>query len=200
MKKLLKWSAISILVLCLLVVAALLVIPMFVDIEDYKPRMEAMVSEQTGRQFRIGGGLELSLFPWAGIAFSDLTLGNPEGYDEKNFVAIRSFDVKVKLLPLLSRNVEVKRFVIEGPTITLEKSAAGEGNWEGLGGPPGEKTEAAPARPSGEALEGFPIKSLQVGECAVKEGTVLWIDHATGERKTLSDLDVILQDVCWTNP
>ena len=200
MKKILKWSGIGILGLIVLIIAALVLIPMFVDIQDYKPRLETLVSEQTGRDFRIGGDLELSLFPWVGVVFADLTLGNPDGYEEKNFLSVSSFDVQVKLLPLLSRDVEIKRFVIEGLTVALERSAAGKGNWEGLeGGPPADvKSPAGPA--GGGDLGDLPIKSLQVEECAVKGGTVLWIDHGPGTRKTLSDLNLDIKDLSLDRP
>ena len=71
MKRLLKWVLVLGGGLFILVVAALLIVPMFVDVQKYKPEIEKRVSEATGRPFSIGGQLELSLFPWAGLAFSD---------------------------------------------------------------------------------------------------------------------------------
>jgi len=194
MKKTFKWIGIGMLAFCVVIIAALLVIPMFVDIQDYKPRIETMVAEKTGRDFSIGGELELSLFPWAGISFSDLKLGNPKGYQEAIFLSIDAFDARVKLLPLLSKNIQVKRFIIDGPRLVLEKSADGRGNWEGLGERREPKEETVTAKE--EARSGaLPVKSLQVEECAVKNGSVLLIDDAAGTRKTLSDLNLELQNV-----
>ena len=138
MKKVIKWVAICGGGLIVLIILALLLIPMFVDVQKYKPVIEEKVAESTGRSFTIGDDLSLSLFPWAGISFSNLHFGNPSGFQEKDFITVKSFEVRVKLLPLISRDIQVKRFILEGARIVLEKNKDGLGNWEGLGGPPGE--------------------------------------------------------------
>jgi len=70
--KALKWVGIAFGCLIVLIVAALLIIPFFVDLNDYKPEIERRVAEATGRSFSIGGDIDLSLFPWAGVALADL--------------------------------------------------------------------------------------------------------------------------------
>ncbi|MBW1836947.1 MAG: AsmA family protein, partial [Deltaproteobacteria bacterium] len=97
--KVLKWILIIGGGLVVLVIAALLAIPMFVDINKYKPAIEKKVTAATGRPFSIGSDLDLSLFPFAGVRFADLQLGNPPGFKDKEFVKIKLFEVRVKLLP-----------------------------------------------------------------------------------------------------
>jgi len=204
MKNGIKWALIVGGALIVLVVAALLVIPMFVDIQKYKPEIENTVSEATGRPFTIDGELSLYLFPWAGLSFSDLHLGNPPGFEEKDFLSIKSFEARVKLLPLLSKDIQVKRFIIEDPRIALEKNKAGRGNWEGIGKPSGK----APSKPATEEEKppqkkpglGLPIKTLAVGEFAITKGAVIWVDHIKGERKEISDIHLRLQDVSLDRP
>ena len=89
MKKAIKWIAIVVGGLIVLVIVGLLIIPSFVDLQKYKPQIEEQVAKSTGRPFTIGGDLDLSLFPWVGVALSDLHLGNPPGFKEKDFVAIK---------------------------------------------------------------------------------------------------------------
>ena len=203
MKKVVKWGLIIGGAVIVLIVAALLIIPLFVDVEQYKPYVEKQVSEATGRPFTMGGDLGLSLFPWAGFSLSDLHLGNAPGFAEKDMVSVKSFEVRVKLLPLLSREVQVKRFVLDEPRIVLEMGKNGRGNWEGIGkpaeegeGPPSEE-EKAPEKESGT---GLPIKSLAVNEFAVQNGSLLWIDHASGQRQEISGLNLTLQDVSFDRP
>ena len=125
MKSILKWSAIIFGCLVVIIIAAMLLIPMFVDVKKYKPILESKVTEATGRSFSVGDDLRLSLFPWAGVAFSDLRLGNPDGFAEKNFVTVKSFEVRIKLLPLLSKDIQIKRFVLNEPRIVLIKNKKG---------------------------------------------------------------------------
>jgi AsmA protein len=64
--KAVKWIAIVVGALIVLVILALLLIPMFVDVEKYKPQIEQMVTESAGRPFRLGGGPELVSIPLGG--------------------------------------------------------------------------------------------------------------------------------------
>jgi len=199
--KALKWVLIVGGGVVALVIAALLIIPLFVDVEKYKPEIERQVASAVGRPFVIKGPLKLSLFPWAGVAFSDLHLGSPPGYKEQDLLFVKSFDVRMKLLPLLSRDVQVQRFVIEGPKIALEKNKAGRGNWEGWGGPPQKdvpKTGAPPA--SKGPMDGLPLKSLVIGEFAVRNGSVIYVDQSSGSRREVSELNLELKDVSLDRP
>lgn len=202
--KAIMWIGIVVAGLIVLIVLGLLIVPNFVDVEKYKPQIEQRVAEATGRPFNIGGELRLSLFPWAGLSFSDLHLGNPPGFAEKDFISVKSFDVKVKLFPLVFKNVQVKRFIMEGPRIVLERAKDGRGSWEGIGKPsakvpakPPEKKEKPPEQGRKEAI---PLKGLAVGDFSISDGSLLWIDHAKGARQELKDLIVRLQDVSLEQP
>ena len=119
MKTAFKWTAIAAAALVVVVIAALLIIPAFIDVNRYKPELEKYVSEATGRPLSVGGDVRLSLFPWAGVSFSDLKLGNTPAFAEKDFLTVKSFDVRVKLLPMLFKQVEVDRLVVLEPRIFL---------------------------------------------------------------------------------
>jgi len=196
MKKAIKWLLIAVGSLVALVIVALLVIPMFVDVQEYKPVIEKKVSEAAGRPFTINGDLRLSLFPWVGLAFSDLHLGNPPGFQEKDLLSIKSFEVKVRLIPLISKHIQVERFIVEGLRLALEKNKNGRANWEGLGKPSPEATTETPE----EQGEAFSIEGLAVGEFAVKKGSILWIDGVKGERKETLDVTLQMKDVSLDQP
>jgi AsmA protein len=202
MKKAIKWVVIVVCVVVVLVIIALLAIPVFVDLQSYKPRIEKLVSDATGRPFSIGGDIDLSLFPWVGFASSDIRIGNPPGFQENDFANIKGIEVRVKLLPLISRDVQVKRFLLEGPRIVLERNKDGAENWEGIGRPAGKTSQPAPQGKGteGEAEGGLPITGLAVAEFAIKNGAILWIDQEKGERREISQMTLILQDVSFERP
>ncbi len=208
MKNLIKWLLILGGLLVAVVVAAIVLIPMFVDVQSYKPEIEKKVSEATGRPFTLAGDLNLSLFPWVGVSFSDLSLGNPDGYQKKEFVKIKSFEARIKLMPLLSKDIEVKQFVLDGPEIYLEKRSDGQANWMGIGkttaGAEKQEMPAAPEKkaeqPSGEAGGDIPIKSLVVGEFAITNGRVIFSDQMAQTTKEISDINLRLTDVSLESP
>ncbi|MFC1489530.1 AsmA family protein, partial [Thermodesulfobacteriota bacterium] len=204
MKKVIKWGAILGGVLIALIIAALLLIPKFVDVQKYKPEIEKKVAEAIGRPFALGGDLHLSLFPWAGISCSDIRVGNPPGFTEKEFVTVKSIEVRVKLVPLISKDIQ-GRFILNGPRVVLERRKDGRGNWEGIAKPsdkaPTEpKTEGGKGVKGGAPLEGLPIASLAIEEFAITDGFVTWIDYAKGERKELTDATIRLKDVSLDRP
>jgi len=202
--KAVKWIIGIVVGLVVLVIALLLIVPQFIDIQKYKPEIEKQASQAAGRPLTIGGDLRLSLFPWAVIGLSDLHLGNAPGYKENDLLYVKSFDVEVKLLPLISKDVQVKRFVVDGLRLNLEKNKEGRGNWEGVGKTPDKAPPAPPkdtTRKEEEKVEGgFPLKALEVGEFAVKNASFLYLDQGTGEKKEISGLTLTLQDVSLDRP
>ncbi|MGD8469900.1 MAG: AsmA family protein [Desulfobacteraceae bacterium] len=202
MKKAIKWGLIICASLVVLVIAVLLIAPAFIDIRDYKPQLEQKVTEATGRPFSVGDDLSLSLFPWAGISFSDLQLGNPPGFSEKEIVTVKSFEVRVKLLPLISKDIQVKRFILNEPHITLVKNKNGQVNWAqpdtASKNTAGEKTAQASKSPAAEA--GLPIKDLTVAEFSIENGSITWIDHTVDTRKEITAVNLKLKDVSLERP
>ena len=201
MKSFFKWGAIIVGCLVVVIIAALVLIPMFVDVAKYKPVLESKVTEATGRPFSVGDDLSLSLFPWAGVSFSDLRLGNPAGFTEKDFVKVKSFEIRVKLLPLLSKDIQIKRFVLNEPQIVLVKNKKGLENWA-QPKPPAkdvseEKTPLTETAPGGM---GIPISALTAENVSINNGSLLWIDHTTDTRKEITDIDLILNDVSLNRP
>ncbi len=204
MNRIIKWVLIIGGGLMVVVVAALVLIPRFIDVKRYKPQIEAEVSKAAGRAFTLGDDLRLSLFPWAGVSFSDLHLGSPPGFEEKDFVVVKSFDVRVKLLPLLFKDIQVKRFILNGARVVLETHKDGRVNWEfkaksesGVS----QKTPLAVKKSNGDMTAGgLVLKGLTVGEFAVTDGSVVWLDHGKKTRKEISDVSLRLQDVSMDRP
>jgi AsmA protein len=200
MNKAMKWIFLIAGSLVALIVIAVIVLPMVINVEKYKPVIEQQVEKATGRSFSMGGDPKPSFFPWIGVRLSDLHLGNPPGFEEKDFVSVDSFEVRVKLLPLLSRNIEVKRFVVNNPVIVLEKRKDGKGGWEGLGRPAAKPAAEVNEKQTPASTGDLPVKGLLVGEFAITNGLIVWLDQAGGVRKEVKEIDLRLTNVSFDNP
>jgi len=160
-----------------------------------------MASGALGRPLILGGEIKLSLFPWVGVSLADVRLENPPGFREKNFLTVKAFDVRVKLLPLLSKNIQVKRLVLENPHIFLEKLKNGRENWEGFGGRGDKKIAERKEKMKAPATGGgTSIASLAVGEISISDGLVKWEDHASAETRKLAALNLRVRDVSLDKP
>ena len=204
MNRTVKWVLIIGVSLIAVFIAALILLPKFVDLKQYKPRIEAQVSKATGRAFSLGDDLHLSLFPYASLSFSDLHLGSLPGFKEKDVIIVKSFDVRVKLVPLLFKDIQVKRFLLKGARLVLETGSDGRSNWEFSAKTTPElsaKTPAETKKPKkAESGEGLSLKAFTLGELAVTDGSVLWLDHKKKERKEISDVTLLLRDVSLDRP
>ena len=203
MKKLLIWILAALGGLIALVIAAVLVIPMFVDVESYLPQIEQKVSEATGRPVSFGRDVDVSVFPWAGVSFDTMRIGNSQEFGEGDFVKVESFEVRMKLLPLLSKNVEIEKFVLNGPEVHLVKLADGSSNWQ-FG-----SQEAKSPQPSAEkgsqsqeqkTARNFQLASLEVGEFAVNGGRILYEDREAGLSKKIENITFHLKNVSLDRP
>ena len=206
MVRFLKWVIVTICILAGLIIGAAVLVPMFVDVGKYLPDIEVMVTRHTGRSFSMGDDIKLSLFPWAGVRLSDLTLGNPEGFEDKPMITVKSFEARVKVLPLFSKQIQVDKFIVASPSISLVKNKAGQGNWENIGpsdsggsdqGDPAQST--APSQETSAKTQtnstDLPIESLIVDRFAVINGFLSYVDKGSGLSKKISDLNLDLSGV-----
>jgi len=201
MNKVMKWGGIAVGICLVLIVGAVVLVPMFVDVQKYKPEIEALVTEQTGRSFSMGDDIKLSVFPWVGVSLSDLRMGNAKGFGGDDMISVKGFEVRLKVMPLLSRQIQVDTFIMDSPRIILSKNKAGKGNWENLG-PEGAKKEKSKAEvpPQDSSGGGLPIESLMVGKFSIVNGFLSYADQATGMSKKISDLNLDLLDISLDKP
>ncbi|WP_428622762.1 AsmA family protein [Sedimenticola sp.] len=177
MGKLFKILGGLVLVVLLLVVAAVIILPMVVDPNDYKDEIVSQVKAQTGRDLKIAGDLKLSVFPWLGVEIGGLELSNAKGFGDKPFAVVKSAAVRVKLMPLLSRQLEVDTVGLDGLALNLAKAKSGATNWDDLvkGGAPDEGDQ--PQAGEGEGLKGFVIGGVDISDARIS-----WDDQQAGQQ------------------
>ncbi len=132
MKTFLKIAVIVIGLLLVLIVVAAVVVPRVVDPNAHKDQIIALVERQTGRRLSIPGNIGISVFPWLGADVGAVELGNAAGFESPVFAKLEHVQVRVKILPLLSKRVEADVVTIRGLTLNLEKAKDGRTNWDDL--------------------------------------------------------------------
>ncbi|MBF0190620.1 MAG: AsmA family protein [Magnetococcales bacterium] len=209
MKKIVMGVLFSFIVLLAVAVA----IPLFVDPNQYKQEIAALVKEKTGRDVTVNGSMALSLFPWAGVSLEDVTLGDVPGFGSEPLARVARLEVRARLMPLLSKRLEADRIAVKGLQLKLVRDAKGRGNWESASGaekPPvatqapkaGAATDAKGAARSGPSTpvtgggdasapatgEGGGLKSITLGGVEILDAQVTWNNAVSGAQYTFKGL------------
>jgi AsmA protein len=166
------------------------------DPNQYKQRIIDAVREKTERTLKLEGDIRVSFFPSLGMAVSGLSLSEPES--DKLFVEARGVHVSLKLIPLLSRRVEVDEVSLKGVTVSVVRSREGKLNFEDLAGAgaaqpvagqpaPGPSEGAAPAKPDGTPEKEI---TIHIEGVSVEDGTIDYTDEAEGQRFSISRVNI----------
>jgi uncharacterized protein involved in outer membrane biogenesis len=109
---------------------AIAVVFLTLDVKAWGRIIAAEVEAATGRRLAINGelGLGLSLTPT--VIANDAVLANMATGSRPEMIVVRRLEVQLELLPLLEGEVRIKRLVLVGGEILLERDAKGRANWE----------------------------------------------------------------------
>jgi AsmA protein len=142
----------------MVLVAGLFALWLSVNPNDYKGQIAAAVKQSTGRDLNLGR-IHLSVFPWVALEFGPGSLGNPPGSGGEPFLVFDHAAVRVRLIPLLRKRLEVtgmrvtsgrvsyRDMVVEN--LTLETGALGDQG-------------SAPVSAAFQANRGVPGENLSV--------------------------------------
>lgn len=189
MKKFLKFLFSTFLVVILLIVIAAAVLPFIIDPNDFKPQITSQVKKVTGRELTLGGDIDLSLFPWLGVALKDVSLSNPPSFEKASFAKAADMEVRVKLLPLFEKRVVMDTVVLRDLDLNLARNAQGKTNWEDL---LAEKPQEAPpeAKPPEEEGTPPPIAGIAIAGLKIEAARIHWRDEVKDVRYTIEQLNL----------
>ena len=194
-------------VVLLLVVAGLL-FSFTYDKEDLKASIADEVYKQTGRELKIEGALDYSIFPWLAIDVSDLSLGNAPGFGDEPQAKIGNARAGVALIPLLKKQISIDEVLLDGLQLALTVNEQGQNNWDDLasGKSPAEAGDTGPGIFSGKRVAGLKIRDANVEFTDRKSGSHYRLGGFSLETGALGDgkpvpleLKALIEDVTAGN-
>ncbi|MGB5426669.1 MAG: AsmA family protein, partial [Gammaproteobacteria bacterium] len=191
MGKFLKFILWLVVALTALVAIAAVVLPMVIDPNDYKAEIATAVEKQTGRTLTIEGDITLSVFPWLGLDIGPTQFSNAAGFDEPSMARMEAVQVRVKLLPLLRKQLEVDKIRLYGLQLYLAKDKQGLTNWADLTAPAkaGEPTDKTATETAGDAAAGG-LERLAIGGIEVTGASLHWDDRSSDSRYEVNELSL----------
>ncbi len=161
MKRILKVLAIVVAILVVILVA----LPFIINVNSFRPKLEATATEALGRPVKVGN-LSLSILTGS-VTADNISIADDPAFGTNPFVTAKSLKVGVELMPLItSKELRVTDITLVQPEITLLKNAAGKWNFSSLGG----NSAKSPA-PSSSGSSAPP--NLSVGKLSVTDGKLI---------------------------
>ena len=178
-------------IVVLLVAVAAGAILLLVDVNQYRPQIQSRLEQSTGRQVSLGK-MDLKLFPLAfrvdnAIIFEDSAFADSTVPSQQPFAQTRELLVSVKLLPLISKRVEISSLELSQPKIELIRNQRGDWNFSTLG----KTTQAQPTRTEAISLDRLLVADGQLALTDLKENK---------PRRVYDHIDLSVQDIASDSP
>lgn len=177
----------AIVALIVLLAGIVVLAPNLIPADAYRGRIEAAATKALGRQVTLGEDLSFKIFPAPAFSVNDLVIANAPGFDGAHLARVDRADIGVKLGPLLSKRVEISRFVLTRPDLILTKAADGSVNWNLAAS---QATDAATG--PGDA-NGAAVNDVSLGDVQFIDGRAVYTDVAAKKTYTLDSIDATAQ-------
>ncbi|HEY4251447.1 MAG TPA: AsmA family protein [Roseomonas sp.] len=179
------------------VVAVLVLVPaigigallLTLDTDALKPRIAAAVEQATGRRLTLAGRIAIRPALVPTIAIEDIALANMAGGSAPEMLQARRVELQLALLPLISRQIDVRRLVVVEPRLLLETDAQGRPNWAfapQAAAAPAAPEAATPAPVAAAAQEAGARAGITVGAVSLAGGVLTWRDGQAGVARVLT--------------
>lgn len=162
-------TGVIILVVCAVVIVLLL------NLQAFKPRIEAAASNALGMEVRIKGRLGIDLFPGFGISLRNVSV-QKKGAD---VVTVEKMRIGLKLIPLTKHEVRLSRVGLVRPVFSIVRYKNGMFNFE------------KPERTLVERL-------LTVNRISISEGRLVYTDERSDARVKVDDFDGTIRNLSYS--
>jgi len=201
--KKIMWFVVTILVV---LIAAIVVGPGFIDWNNYKSEISSQVLKATGRALSIDGDIQVTVLPEPAVIVNGVRLSNIEGGSAKDMVAVDRAEVQVALAPLLSGRVKIETIKLVSPVIELEQLRNGSNNWTFSGLSGNVSTTSATTSPS----ESDDVQSsnsvnnnaaaVAVDRFSIENGQVIYRDGTSGAVEKIDAINAEISAVSLLGP
>jgi AsmA protein len=190
-----------ILFIIILIIAGLIALPFIVDPNDYKQEITEQVEKATGRTLIINGDIDLSVFPWIALELGQLSLSNAQGFKAETFANVDAADIRIKLMPLLSKKLELDTIILDGLVLNLEKNKAGKTNWDDLTGGSKKVDDKKPAESNASNQESSAsLAAVTIAGVKLTNANILWDDASTAENYQLKNFNLTTDPLIPSKP
>lgn len=180
-----------------LLVLAIVILPFVIDVNQFRPQIEAAADSALNRKVSIGN-IGLSILS-GGVSIQDISVSDDPAFGTGAFLTAKSVTVGVELMPLIfSRALHVTGVSINEPEVTLLRSSSGTWNFSSFGAS-GDKPQApASSAKSSPASGANAATSVMVQRFDIANGKILVGDAGSAKRNEYDAVNLSASDLSYT--
>lgn len=148
----------------------MLVVPFFIDWSDHRATFEREASALIGHKVTVKGEADAQFLPIPTFTFTDVEVGEQ---GKQPLMSAGRIKVRVELLALLSREINVIDMDLDAPQVSLRMEADGATNWS--------------LKDRNTAIEdGYKVK---LGPVSIRDGSIYAVDQKTSRSLSVEAID-----------
>jgi hypothetical protein len=176
-----------------LIILAVVAIPMFLNADNFRTRIESELSTSLGRKVTLG---KLDLSVWSGsLVAQNATLADDPAFSNEPFLQATSVKINVEMIPLiLSRQVHITGFAIDSPKINLIRHTNGTWNYSTIGA----ASAKTPSGDSSSSMTGVTVSHVDVTNGQLTVSTESAPGAPTTAKRVYDQLNIQAKDFAFS--
>jgi AsmA protein len=189
MPKFLKYLSLGLLALVTLLLAALVIVAVTFNPNDYKSELIQLVKDKTQRTLVIPGEIKLTYYPNLGADLGQIEIS------ERNSAAVFASGESVRLslavMPIFSSRFVIDQVALDGLTLNIHRFKDGSNNFDDLmpTAKPGA-AEGTAAQTSPRTTSAHPVQ-LDVGGISVSNASLSYTDEVENNKLQVSNIHLV---------
>jgi len=177
-------------VLALCLILAVLA-PFIIDLNKYKGRILSQLKPYFPREVDFQG-IDMTILTGLGAEIRGLRISDNPAFSQGDFLRLESLQLQVQILPLIRKQIKVKKIILKQPVIRLARNAKGAFSFDDLmtSGKKASNKEPLPSKEKAKQKEGGPQGPGMLAALLVNELEIHSIDG----------LDLKVEDVSLQYP
>lgn len=149
----------------------------------------AQFFKATGRTLTIEGKVSPTVWPVLGVKTGFVQIANADWSREGPMLEAQGLAIGVDMASLFGGDIRVTKIEMLQPQIILERRKDGVANWQIADAVPTQSKDRATAQEGASPVAGIAqARRITLDYGAIKDGSVLFVDHGTGARVKLDSI------------
>ena len=182
----------SILALIVLAVAA---VPLFLNADSFRSRIEQELSASLGRKVSLG---KLDLSVWSGsLVATNATLADDPAFSKEPILQAALVKINVEMIPLLfDHQIRITGFTIDNPTINLIRHADGTWNYSSIG----TAQPKQPGKQTRSSMTGVTVSHITITDGKLTVSTVPTAGAPATPKRIYDQVNIEAKNFAFTKP